>query len=109
MLVPSHDPQSGIDIGGVDPVDEWATSAVEVLEGLADDLCRARRDGRPSPLRVARALLDVASLAEQVSGELAAESYRRGATWTEVGRAFGISRQAAQQRYGDWGTSLSKR
>ena len=56
--------------------------------GLAFAL--ARIEERAEDLRAAEAPL----------AEAVAEARDQGATWAEVGRVLGVSRQAAQQRFG---------
>jgi len=50
-------------------------------------------------LRRARRAEDRARELRGVSEALVAEAKVRGASWTDVGRAFGITRQSAHQRF----------
>jgi hypothetical protein len=43
----------------------------------------------------------LASVVDRLRGELVRLALRRGATWNEIGRALGVSKQAAHARYRD--------
>lgn len=62
--------------------------------------------GVPDPEQALLAALGhLTEIAERVDWALLSivgEARSRGATWAEVGRALGVSRQAAQQRFAPW-------
>jgi Clp amino terminal domain, pathogenicity island component len=71
-----------------------------------DDLAAvvAARAGEPSPatrlgaaIELGRELTD---LGDALIGRFVAEAREAGLSWTEIGRMFGTSKQAVQQRYG---------
>lgn len=62
---------------------------------------------RSTPLRGPQDLLAVATRLDETISELrrvvawlAVEAHDRGSTWAEVGQAFGVSAQAAHERFG---------
>lgn len=44
----------------------------------------------------------LASVVDRLRGELVRGALRHGATWNEIGRALGVSKQAAHARYRDY-------
>lgn len=67
-----------------------------VLEGLAEGLGQ-ESGGEPVNLR---GLAIVATLLDDVTARSVNESRELGYSWAEIGLALGISKQAAQQRFG---------
>jgi hypothetical protein len=71
-----------------------------------DDLAELvnQRAGEPQPrnqLRVAVTLgRELTQLSDALIGRFVAHARAGGLSWTEIGDAFGITKQAAQQRYG---------
>src|SRR4051812_6592330 len=62
---------------------------------------RAGEQGAAAELRTAIALgHELATLSDAVIGCFVARARGAGLSWTEIGETFGISKQAAQQRYG---------
>jgi hypothetical protein len=57
------------------------------------------------PLIALRALAVRAREVERLTELAVSDSREAGARWTEIGEALGISRQAAQQRFGSRGAS----
>ncbi len=51
------------------------------------------------PLTALRVSARVEALARTCAAEAAVAACRQGATWSDVGDAFGISKQAAHQRF----------
>jgi hypothetical protein len=71
---------------------------IEELAALVDDREPAAR------LRHAVAIgRELADLGDELIGRFVAEARASGASWTEIGQAFGTSKQAAQQRFGGTG------
>jgi hypothetical protein len=66
---------------------------VEQLERGLADLASADPDGALS------AAAQVERLAATAANRAAAKARLRGASWSEIGAAFGISKQAAHQRF----------
>src|SRR5215212_5780373 len=70
-----------------------------------DDLLEAARSssGSDEPLdHLARAVLladGLGELADHLVGHFVDQARRSGASWTDIGRALGVSKQAAQQRF----------
>jgi hypothetical protein len=62
-------------------------------------------DNAAGPLARLRALQDLLDAATAASAQAVSAARADGTTWQEVGGALGISRQAAQQRYGRRTTS----
>lgn len=62
------------------------------------------RAGEPSPAARLRAAIelgrDLTDLGDALIGRFVAEARAAGLSWTEIGRMFGTSKQAVQQRYG---------
>jgi hypothetical protein len=63
--------------------------------------------GRTTPLRGPHDLLAVATQLDdtidelrRVVASLVVEAHERGSTWAEVGQAFGVTAQAAHERFG---------
>jgi hypothetical protein len=76
--------------------------SLPTIEGLAAVV--AARAGEPSPatrlgaaIELGRELTD---LGDALIGRFVAEARTAGLSWTEIGRMFGTSKQAVQQRYG---------
>ena len=71
-----------------------------------DDLAAvvAARTGEPSPAtRLSEAVelgRELSDLSDAMIGRFVAEARVAGLSWTEIGRTFGTSKQAVQQRYG---------
>ncbi|GAA1589381.1 hypothetical protein GCM10009678_84610 [Actinomadura kijaniata] len=51
------------------------------------------------PMAVLRLAAQVESLGRRSAEQAAVAAYQRGASWSDVGVAFGISKQAAHQRF----------
>jgi len=79
--------------------------AEQRLPGI-DDLAawvEERAEGQPpaARLRVAIGLgHELTELSDAMIGRFVAQARGAGLSWTEIGEAFGVSKQAAQQRYG---------
>jgi Clp amino terminal domain, pathogenicity island component len=72
---------------------------IEELAALAGD--RAEGHVPASRLRAAIDLgRELTELSDELIGRFVAEARASGLSWTEIGRAFGTSKQAVQQRYG---------
>ena len=73
---------------------------------LVDDMVawveeRADEQSPAARLRVAIALgHELTELSDAMIGRFVAQARATGLSWTEIGEAFGVSKQAAQQRYG---------
>jgi hypothetical protein len=71
-----------------------------------DDLAEvvAARSGEPSPATRLGAAIELgrelSDLGDALIGRFVAEARGAGISWTEIGRMFGTSKQAVQQRYG---------
>jgi hypothetical protein len=61
--------------------------ALEAVESAAD------------PLRTVAAVRELREAAEELEIHAVARARADGATWTQVGGLYGISKQAAQQRF----------
>lgn len=78
---------------------------MRVVPGI-DDLVRivderARDAGPAERLRAAVAVAgELADRGDELIGRFVADARVGGASWTEIGQAFGTSKQAAQQRFG---------
>lgn len=61
----------------------------------------AGQQDRPTApvIEALRAVTKLASIVERWRTRLARLARRRGAKWSEIGRALGVSRQAAHERY----------
>jgi hypothetical protein len=76
-----------------------ALPGIDDLAGLVDE--RAGDAGPAERLRVAVALAgELADRVDELIGRFVADARVGGASWTEIGQAFGTSKQAAQQRFG---------
>lgn len=68
-----------------------------------DDLIDAIDDGRADPLarlEAAAATADhLGAVADHLVGHFVDQARRSGASWSEIGRSLGVSKQAAQQRF----------
>ncbi|BFU44637.1 Clp protease N-terminal domain-containing protein [Krasilnikovia sp. MM14-A1004] len=68
-----------------------------------DDLINAITKNRPDALdRLADAVLladAIGELADHLIGHFVDQARRSGASWTEIGRSMGVSKQAAQKRF----------
>ncbi|MEW9528529.1 hypothetical protein [Microbispora sp. NPDC049125] len=51
------------------------------------------------PAAALRAAAQIESLGRRSAEQAAVTAYRRGASWSDIGVAFGISKQAAHQRF----------
>jgi hypothetical protein len=51
-------------------------------------------------LKKLRGIRDINAQLDKQAARAVAQAREAGATWTEVGQSLGVSRQAAQQRYG---------
>jgi hypothetical protein len=72
---------------------------IEELAALAND--RAEGHVPASSLREAIDLgRELTELSDELIGRFVAEARASGLSWTEIGRAFGTSKQAVQKRYG---------
>lgn len=58
-----------------------------------------RRVGEADPYDLAD-LIDLADVLQAATAQAVKRLHRRGYSWTEIGDGAGISRQAAQQRWG---------
>jgi hypothetical protein len=72
---------------------------IEALAALVSD-----RGGGQAPATRLREAIDVGreltELSDDLIGRFVAEARASGLSWTEIGHAFGASKQAVQQRYG---------
>src|ERR1700741_2693291 len=68
-----------------------------------DDLIAAIKKGHPEPLdQLQDAVIAAAPLgdvADHLIGHFVAQARRSGASWTDIGKSMGVTRQAAQQRF----------
>jgi hypothetical protein len=72
---------------------------IEALAALVSD--RAGGQGRATRLREAIDLgRELTELSDALIGRFVADARASGLSWTEIGQAFGTSKQAVQQRYG---------
>lgn len=76
-------------------LDHFHAAAAATTYGPADDA-----DLELAALAASHALVVQAEQMQQAGVVL---SRRAGATWTDIGKALGVSKQAAQQRYGTAG------
>jgi hypothetical protein len=77
---------------------EQRLPAVEDLAALVEE--RAGEQQPAARLGVAIALgRELSELSDAVIGRFVAQARASGLSWTDIGEAFGISKQAAQQRY----------
>lgn len=74
----------------------------DALVRLADGLDRPRRGEVTSNLEMAVLAESISRQLHHLAGLLVARARADGATWAEVGAAFGVTRQAALRR---WRTS----
>ncbi|QCB92231.1 hypothetical protein [Cellulomonas shaoxiangyii] len=78
--------------------------ALARLAAQPDSRLSARADGDATSadahLRAAVRLRDIAVVAERLQRDAVTAARAGGASWAHVGEALGISRQAAQQRFG---------
>ncbi|QIB47821.1 hypothetical protein [Streptomyces aureoverticillatus] len=85
------------------PLDEALLARVQSLAEIAEAVLR--NVGRPYPATdrgaVLRDALYVARLAEQLVDRAVVVERERDASWTDIGRAAGTSRQAAHERWAD--------
>ncbi|MGQ0718439.1 MAG: hypothetical protein ACT4NP_14230 [Pseudonocardiales bacterium] len=65
----------------------------------ADEGCGYRHHPMQPALEALTAVTMLTSVVERLRGKLVALALRRGATWNEIGRALGVSKQAAHARY----------
>jgi hypothetical protein len=73
--------------------------AIEALAALVSD--RAGGQGRATRLREAIDVgRELTEISDALIGRFVAEARASGLSWTEIGQAFGTSKQAAQKRYG---------
>jgi hypothetical protein len=73
--------------------------AIEELAALVND--RAGERGPTPRLRKAIELgRELTELSDELIGRFVAEARASGLSWTEIGQAFGTSKQAVQKRYG---------
>lgn len=79
--------------------DEYAKFTLRIVRALAK---RASAD-----IDSLAALRDIHAITEDVLAEAIAACRQEGYSWSEVGQRLGITRQAAQQRYGRKMDSLS--
>ena len=75
------------------------------LEGDQPQGARMPRNRMPTLraedlMRIARQVDDTVRELKGVVSWLVLEAHDRGATWDEIGTAFGVSRQAAHERFG---------
>jgi len=82
------------------------TSSYSASRGAFERVCRAAfktLEKSPGP-SVVEALDGVQLAADRVISALVVQLRSEGATWEDVGDCFGISRQAAWQRFGGSGS-----
>ena len=65
----------------------------------ADDGWEDRQHPAQPALEALTAVTILTSVVERLRGKLVRLALRRGATWNEIGRALGVSKQAAHARY----------
>lgn len=71
----------------------------EQVAGVADTIAVVH--GEPETgFRALREHAALARLADARLADIVASARKNGASWAQVGRAIGVSKQAAQQRYG---------
>lgn len=66
-------------------------------------LARAAYDMRVDGFDGIQALVELAAVAEDMIANHVRHERSAGASWASIGRTLGVSRQAAQQRYGSKG------
>lgn len=89
---------SGTEVPVAEDAGKWREPSDDQEDALMDEW---RRHIAPFT-RTAR-VRDLADRVAELSSDLAAavrEAKGQGASWTDLGRALGVSKQAAQQRYG---------
>jgi hypothetical protein len=65
-----------------------------------DELAALVEQHEPLPAGRLRAAIELADLGDALIGRYVDEARAAGLSWTQIGQAFGTSKQAAQQRYG---------
>jgi ClpA/ClpB-like protein len=80
-------------------MDEQRLPSIDKLAALVES--RAGERHGASRLRVAIEVgRELSEMGDALIGRFVAEAREAGASWTEIGRQFGTSKQAVQQRYG---------
>ena len=72
----------------------------EVWQGAAEELWAVLDDPQRPWYERLRASQDLRDLLRRVAPMLARKARSEGCTWSEIAAALGITKQAAQQRYG---------
>jgi hypothetical protein len=65
-----------------------------------DELAALVEQHEPLPAGRLRAAIELADLSDALIGRYVDEARAAGLSWTQIGQAFGTSKQAVQQRYG---------
>jgi Clp amino terminal domain, pathogenicity island component len=87
---------------------EGRPPTIDELAALVDD--RAGGHAPASRLRDAIDLgRELTDLSDELIGRFVADARASGLSWTEIGQAFGTSRQAVHKRYGDAVDDLGRR
>ncbi len=92
---------------GLGPDEQWWEQRAEAFATWADRLTAADLElADTSALRTISRLTDLRGEVEAAILEAVREARRTGCTWAEVGAMLGVSKQAAQQKYGSALTHL---
>jgi hypothetical protein len=85
-----------------DPLTESRTRVAVVLDHNVSVVSAALRDdpGAPSPMAALLSARTAAEAVEQATRLLVQQARAAGRTWQEIGELLAITRQAAQQRFG---------
>lgn len=85
---------------------QYTRDALRLAHDIESKVSPGEDDGSGGLHRPAQPALDaltavtmLSSVVERLRGKLVRMALRRGATWNEIGRALGVSKQAAHARY----------
>jgi hypothetical protein len=90
-------------LGGERGGDRALAAVVTAVRVTASDPSEsAAADHEQTLLSGLRHLAEIAERVDWALLSLVGEARAEGATWADIGRALGVSRQAAQQRFAPW-------